>query len=82
MSPVSGSKTGMEICSSDVTGMHQITSNSLGNLSWAACDGVTLRACLSYDIVRQEMGCSDGWEWERIASFLGGTLGAGSGKWS
>ena len=90
MSPVSGSKTGIEIWSSDVYGMHQSAINSFGNLNWAACAGVTLRAFLSCDHVRLEMGCYDGWDWERvrrltgswIASFLGVTLGAGAGNWS
>ena len=88
--PVSGSKTGIAIWSSDVSVMHQSASNSLGELSWAACVGVTLRACLSYDIILWAMGCSDGWDWERvrrptgswISSLLGVTLGEGACTWS
>ena len=62
---VSGSKTGISRWSSDVSGVHQSASNSFGNFSWAACAGVTVRACLSCDRVRLAMGCSAGWDWER-----------------
>ena len=90
MSPVSESKTGMAIFSSDVTGIHQSARNSIGNLIWAAFDGVTLRSFLSCYLVRRAMGCSDGWDWWRVwrptgswvASFLGGTLVEGAGTWS
>ena len=60
MLPVSGSKTGISICSSDVSGVHQSASNSFGGFSWAACAGVTVMAFLSCNRVRLDMGCSNG----------------------
>ena len=85
--PVSRSKTGIARWSSDVFGVHQSASNYFGDFSWVACVGVTVRACLSFDRVRLAMGCSDGWDWERVwrttgslfGSLLGFTLGAGAG---
>ena len=85
--PVSGSKTGMARWSSDVSGMHHSDSNYFGNFLWAACAGVTVRARLSCNSVRLDMGCSVVWYWERVrrpagswyGSFLGYTLGAGAG---
>ena len=87
MLPVSGSKTGIARCYSDVYDVHHIASNSFGNFSWADCDGVKVRACLICNCVRLAMGCSAGWDWERVwnptgywfGSFLGSTLGAGAG---
>ena len=88
--PVSGSKTGMARWSSDVSVIHHIASNSFGDFRWAACAGVTVRACLSCDRVRLAMGCSYVWYLERVrrptgswsGSFLGFTLGAGAGTLS
>ena len=87
MLPVSGSKTGMERWSNDVSGVHHSASNSFGDFSWAACAGVIVTACLSYDRVHLAMGCSAVWDWEQVwnptgywfGSFLGSTLGAVAG---
>ena len=84
---VSVSKNVTAIWSSDVSGVHHSASNSFGNFIWAACAGVTVRACLSCDHIRLDVGCSSGWYWERVrrptgswfGSFLGFTLGSGTG---
>ena len=85
MLPESGSKTGITIWYSDVSGVHQSASDYFGNFICAACAGVTVRTCLSCKSVCLDMGCSAGWDWERVrrttgswfGSFLGFTLGAG-----
>ena len=84
---VSGSKTSMARWSSDVYGVHHSASNYFGVFCCAACAGVTVRACLSFDGVCLDIGCSDVWYWERVrrptgywsGSLLGFTLGSGAG---
>ena len=88
--PVSGSKTSITRWSSDVSGVHHSASNSFGNFRWAACAGVTVRACVICNHVHLAMGCSCFWYWERVRRptgswsgyFLGFTLGAGAGTLS
>ena len=84
--PVSVYQTGMDRWYSDVSGVHHSASPSFENFCCATCASVTVKACLSCDRVRLDMGCTDVWYWERVrrstgslsGSFLGFTLGAGA----